>query len=181
MSDPGPLHVVVMWVSGTGKSTVAAHLAEVLGWDLVEGDDLHPAVNLEKMRAGTPLTDADREPWLDLVAARAREQTAAGRATVLTCSALRRAYRDRLRRGAPALHFVHLASTHDVLEPRMARRDRHVMPASLLASQLATLEPLGPDEDGSVVDVGGTLVEVLAAAEAAVRARLARPDPARAG
>lgn len=176
-TDPGPadlapLQVVVMGVSATGKSTVARALAERRGWDFVEGDDLHPRANVEKMESGEPLTDEDRWPWLDLVNARAREHAAAGRSSIITCSALRRAYRDRLGEGVPAMHFLHLATTYEVLEPRMARRERHFMPTGLLRSQFATLEPLDPDEDGAVVDVTGPLPEVLEAAQAAVGARL---------
>lgn len=172
---PSPLQVVVMGVSATGKSSVALLLAERLGWEFVEGDDLHPPANVEKMREGVPLTDTDREPWLDLVNARARERARGGASSVITCSALRRAYRDRLEDGVPAMHFVHLHAPYAVLEPRMARRQRHFMPTGLLRSQFATLEPLQPDEDGTVVDVSGTLEEVVELALAAVRRRAGRP------
>jgi gluconokinase len=166
------LQVVVMGVSATGKSTVAARLGESLGWELVEGDDLHPRANVEKMESGQALTDEDRAPWLDAVNARAREHAAAGRSSLLTCSALKRAYRDRLRDGVPEMFFLHLAGSFEVLEPRMQHRDRHFMPPSLLHSQFDTLEPLADDEDGAVVDVSGTIDDVSAAAEEAVRQRL---------
>ena len=158
-----------MGVSGSGKSHVGHGLAERLGWDFVEGDDLHPEANVAKMAAGEPLTDEDRAPWLDEVSRQASTQQQAGRSSVLTCSALKRSYRDRLRAGVPTMLFVHLHGAYDVLEDRMQHRDRHFMPTSLLRSQFDTLEPLDDDEDGVVVDVAGTVEEVTAAAEAAVR------------
>jgi len=151
MSAP-TVTLVVMGVAGSGKSTLAEALADRLGADLVEGDDLHPPANVAKMRAGTPLDDADRRPWLLALAALIDEREAAGRSTVLTCSALRRGYRDLLRDGPPSVRFVHLAVPLEVLRARLARRTGHFMPASLLDSQLATLEPLHPDEPGLVVD-----------------------------
>lgn len=166
------LQVVVMGVSGTGKSTVGAGVARATGWELVEGDDLHPPANIAKMEAGEPLTDEDRAPWLDEVNARAREHAAAGRSCLLTCSALRRVYRDRLRDGVDEMFFIHLAGSYEVLEPRMQARERHFMPTGLLRSQLDTLEELEPDEDGVRVDVAGTLEQVTAAAVAAVEQRL---------
>jgi gluconokinase len=161
-----------MGVSSTGKSTVAARLAARLGWHFVEGDDLHPPANVAKMEAGEPLTDEDRAPWLDEVNARAREHAAAGNSALLTCSALRRTYRDRLRAEVPSMFFLHLAAPYEVLEPRMQHRERHFMPASLLRSQFDTLEPLDDDEDGTVVDVSGTLDQVASAAHQAVESRL---------
>jgi gluconokinase len=166
------LQVVVMGVSATGKSTVGAAVADHLGWEFIEGDDLHPRENVAKMEAGEPLTDDDRAPWLDRVSDRAEKEARAGRSSVLTCSALKRSYRDRLRHGVPAMFFLHLAAPHAVLEPRMQERSRHFMPASLLRSQFETLEPLGQDEDGVTVDVSGTLLEVVAAARRAVEERL---------
>jgi gluconokinase len=166
------LQVVVMGVSATGKSAVASRLARALDWPFVEGDDLHPPDNVAKMESGEPLTDDDRAPWLAEVNARAREHSAGGRSSVLTCSALRRAYRDRLREGVASMFFLHLHGTFEVLQPRMQQRDRHFMPASLLQSQFDTLEELGEDEDGLVLDVSGTLDEVAAAAQAVVEQRL---------
>ncbi len=146
-------HVVVMGVAGTGKSTVARALAERLGWPFGEGDDLHPAANVAKMAAGIPLEDADRWPWLDAIAAWTAEQAAAGNSTIVTCSALRRTYRDRLRAAAPGTVFVHLVGSPALLAERMTARKDHFMPTSLLGSQLETLEPLEADEPGFTVDV----------------------------
>jgi gluconokinase len=146
-------HLVVMGVAGTGKSTVARALAERLGWPFAEGDDLHPAANVAKMAAGIPLEDADRWPWLDAIAAWTTTQAAEGNSTIVTCSALRRTYRDRLRAGAADTVFVHLVGSPGLLAERMGARKDHFMPASLLPSQLRTLEPLEADEPGFTVDV----------------------------
>jgi len=156
--------LVVMGVSGTGKSTVAGILADRLGWVLAEGDDLHPPENVEKMRAGTPLTDEDRWPWLDEVADWIRAHTEAGTPGIITCSALRRIYRDRLR--GPGVVFVHLAGTRKEIAAQMAKRSGHYMPLSLLDSQLATLEPLDPDETAVVVSVAQSLEDEVAEIEA---------------
>lgn len=161
-----------MGVSATGKSTVATALADTLGWGFVEGDDLHPPENVAKMRSGTPLTDADRRPWLDLVNERAGERAAEGRSTVITCSALKRAYRDRLRAGVPSMWFLHLDAPYEVLEPRMRDRDRHFMPTGLLRSQFADLEPLAGDEAGAVVDVSHGIDAVVQQAVCVVRAEV---------
>jgi gluconokinase len=166
------LQVIVMGVSGTGKSTIATALAEQLGWPFIEGDDLHPRSNVAKMESGEPLTDDDRAPWLEAIRERALEGAAAGRSTVITCSALKRQYRDSLRDGVGAMFFVHLHGTQEVLEPRMAKRERHFMPTGLLQSQLDTLEPLDDDEDGAVVDISGTVDEVIDRAGRAVADRL---------
>lgn len=167
-----PLQVIVMGVSSTGKSTIAAALAEQLGWDFLEGDDLHPRSNVAKMESGQPLTDEDRAPWLRAIAERAGAASAEGCSTVITCSALKRQYRDLLRQGADATYFVHLHGSQELLETRMAKRERHFMPTSLLASQLDTLEPLDDDEDGIVLDVAGTVDQIVAQAARAVSARL---------
>ena len=144
--------LVIMGVSGSGKSTVAGILGGRLNWDLEEGDDLHPPANVAKMAAGQALTDEDRWPWLDRVAAWITEHTRAGEPGIVTCSALKRSYRDRLR--GPSVVFVHLAGTKDTIGRRLTTRTGHYMPPSLLESQIETLEPLGPDENGIVVDVG---------------------------
>jgi carbohydrate kinase (thermoresistant glucokinase family) len=154
-------HVVVMGVSGTGKTTVAKALQQSLGWSFFEGDDLHPASNVAKMAAGIPLEDADRWPWLDAIAALTSEQAAQGHSTIVTCSALHRAYRDRLRAAASGTVFVHLVGSPELLAERMAGRKGHFMPTSLLASQLETLEPLQADEPGIVVDVAGTIDDMV--------------------
>lgn len=169
-----PLQVVVMGVSATGKSSVATGLCEALGWTFVEGDDLHPESNVAKMAAGEPLTDADRAPWLDRVNARMREQAAAGSSTVLTCSALKHRYRDRLRDRVPAVFFLHLHAPFEVLEPRMTGREKHFMPTSLLTSQFETLESLTEDEDGQLLDVSPDLDTVIEHAVGVVRRRAAR-------
>ena len=150
-SDASPgdgriVHVVVMGVSGCGKSTVGALLAQALHCEFVEGDALHPAHNVEKMAAGQPLTDEDRAGWLRSIAARLADAHAQRRSLVVSCSALKRRYRDVLRSGAPGLRFVFLHGEPALLAQRMALRTGHYMPPSLLDSQLATLEPPGPDE-----------------------------------
>ncbi|WP_206526842.1 gluconokinase [Paragemmobacter kunshanensis] len=137
------LRLVIMGVSGCGKSTVGAALAARLGLAYRDGDDLHPAANVAKMRAGQPLGDADRWPWLDRVAAVLKDEAP----VIIGCSALRRAYRDRIRSGAGGpVRFVHLSGQRDLIAARMATRAGHYMPLSLLDSQFATLEPPGPDE-----------------------------------
>ena len=159
-----------MGVSGTGKSSVAAVLAERLDLALVEGDEHHPDSNIARMRDGIPLTDEDRRPWLETLADLARQRFEAGRSLVLTCSALKRSYRDVLRTGVPdgRMFFVHLHAELDVLAARMEQRTKHFMPTSLLASQLETLEPLEDDELGAVIDVAPPIDEVAAAAVAAL-------------
>jgi gluconokinase len=152
--------LVVMGVSGSGKSTVAGIVAGRLGWDLEEGDDLHPPANVAKMASGIPLTDDDRWPWLDQIGAWIREHTAAGRPGVITCSALRRVYRDRLR--GDGVVFVYLAGTRELIGQRLAARTDHFMPSALLDSQLATLEPPGPDENTLRVELGPTAAELAA-------------------
>lgn len=147
--EGGPA-IVVTGVSGTGKSTVGLALAERLGASFIDADDLHPAQNVQKMAAGTPLTDSDREPWLRLVAA-AIEATAGP--VVVACSALRRAYRDLLQAHAGRqITFVELSATRETLVERLTHRTGHFMPVALLDSQLDTLESLAADESGFVVD-----------------------------
>lgn len=142
-----------MGVSGCGKSTVARGLADALGLTFADADAFHPPENVARMRAGTPLDDEARVPWLRALAAWMAEQAASGRATVLACSALTRAYRDVLREGPPGVAFVHLDGPVEVVAERVAGRAGHFMPASLVASQAETLEPLGPDEEGLVLDL----------------------------
>ena len=141
--------VVVMGVSGCGKSTVGALLADRLGVPFLDADSLHPEANLAKMADGTPLDDADRWPWLRLVGL---GLAAHPDGAVVACSALRRTYRDLLRDAVPEVQFVHLEGTREQLAARMRARERHFMPVSLLDTQLATLEPLGGDEPGIVLD-----------------------------
>jgi gluconokinase len=164
---PATTSLVVMGVSGSGKSTVAAGLVERLGWDFAEGDSFHPPENVTKMRAGIPLDDEDRWPWLHRIADWIGEHEQAGRNCVVACSALRRSYRDLLRDGHPSVWFVHVHAEAKLIRDRLEHRAGHYMPASLLDSQLATLEPLQDDEAGVVVSGAGTpehvVDEVLAA------------------
>ena len=155
-----PLAVVVRGVSGSGKSSVGAALARRLGAAYVDGDDLHPAANIAKMHAGVPLADEDRWPWLDDVGRWLADHTEAP-GGVTACSALRRAYRDRLRGRAPATVFVHLDGDPALIAARQSARPGHFMPSSLQASQQATLEPLDPDEAGVRVDVAGPVEELV--------------------
>jgi gluconokinase len=152
--------VVVMGVAGSGKTTVAALLAERLGVPLAEADAFHPQVNIDKMAAGHPLTDDDRWPWLEAIAGWIRT-TDGG---VVTCSALKRSYRDLLRSGSGDVWFVHLDGTPELLAQRIGARSGHFMPAALLDSQLADLEPLGADEPGVTLDVAHSPEELVAAA-----------------
>lgn len=146
--------LVVMGVSGVGKSTVAALLSKRLGWDFAEGDTMHPTANVEKMASGLPLDDSDRWPWLDIVADWIRVHTDAGQPGIITCSALKRVYRDVLR--GPDVVFVHLAGPTELIGERIEARTDHFMPPALLRSQVATLEPLGSDERHLVIDAGRT-------------------------
>ncbi len=160
--------LVLMGVSGCGKSTVAAVLAGRLRWDFTEGDDLHPPANVAKMADGRPLTDADRMPWLDRVAAWICEHTDDARPGIVTCSALKRAYRDVLR-GANVV-FVLLDGTKEQIATRLAARHGHFMPAALLDSQFADLQPPGPDERALRIDISPSAPEQ--AAEIVKRLRL---------
>lgn len=153
------MQIVVMGVSGCGKSTVGQLLADQFGARFIDGDDLHPAANKAKMAAGTPLNDDDRWPWLALVG-----QTLAEGDTVVACSALKRVYRERILAAAPNTKFVHLAGSREVLEQRLGARSGHFMPASLLDSQLATLEALATDEPGIVVDIDQPVAAIVAEA-----------------
>jgi gluconokinase len=149
--------LVIMGISGSGKSTVAGILAGQLGWDLAEGDDLHPQENIDKMSAGEPLNDEDRGPWLDTIATWIVEHTTAGVPGIITCSALKRRYRDVLR--GNNVVFVHLTGSKDLIGRRLAARNDHYMPASLLDSQVEALEPPEPDENAITIDAGRTPAE----------------------
>lgn len=149
------MRLVVMGVSGCGKSSLGAVLAQHLALPFTDADDLHPDENRAKMARGQPLNDEDRWPWLQLVGT-----TLAARGGVLACSALRRSYRDRLRQLAGPLRFVHLVVAPEILAARLAHRSGHFMPAALLDSQLAALEPLAPGE-GLVLDASGPMADTL--------------------
>jgi gluconokinase len=160
--EPRTTTIVVMGVSGAGKSTVAAELVRRLGCAFAEGDEFHPPENVEKMHAGIPLDDEDRWPWLRRLAGWIGENEAAGRNAVVTCSALKRAYRDLLRDRHPSVWFAHVSAEPELIRDRLEHRSGHYMPPSLLGSQLATLEPLQPDEPGAVVSGIAPAAEVAA-------------------
>ncbi|WP_367324302.1 gluconokinase [Streptomyces sp. HUAS ZL42] len=167
-----PHVVVVMGVAGTGKTTIGPLLAARLGVPYAEADDFHPPANIAKMSAGVPLDDADRWPWLDAIGAWAHGR--AGLGGVVSCSALKRSYRDRLRAAAPGIVFVHLTGDRKLVADRMAHRRGHFMPHALLDSQFATLQPLGADEAGVAVDVSGSPQEIT---DRAAKALAGLPDP----
>jgi gluconokinase len=156
-----------MGVSGCGKSTVGRLLAERTGWPFLDADDLHSAENIAKMATGTPLTDADRVPWLAQVAEWIAERRAAGESAVVACSALKRAYRDRLRQADPELRIIYLRSDRGIISARLARRVGHFFPARLLDAQFADLDEPGSDEHPITVPIGQTpsaeVEDVLAA------------------
>lgn len=171
-------HVVVMGVSGTGKTTVGELLAQRLGRRFIEGDALHPPANIAKMSAGHPLDDEDRRPWLEALSDLLAQSDREGRPTVLTCSALRRRYRDLLRAGLSTdaePFFVHLHAHAEVLQARMETR-KHFMPGSLLRSQFDTLEPLADDESGAMFDVTAPVEDVVAQVLATLWRSQDRPD-----
>ncbi len=156
---------IVMGVSGSGKTTVAELIAQRLGWPFMEGDRLHPKANVEKMRQGIPLTDADRAPWLDRIGEELKLWAAEGQSGVMTCSALKRAYRDRIRFARPDVRFIYLKGSEALIGARVAARQHEYMPASLLRSQFEALEEPAPDEPGVVtVDAGEPPEEEAAAA-----------------
>ncbi len=153
---------VIMGVSGSGKTTVAERAAGQLGWMFQEGDALHPASNVEKMKSGTPLTDADRAPWLAVIAKWIQDRLVAGESGLITCSALKRSYREQLGNGKPGVQIVYLHGDRATLEAHVHGRHHEFMPPALLESQLATLEEPGADEHVIEVDVGGTVDHTVA-------------------
>ncbi len=163
--------LVVMGVSGSGKSTVGALVGEHLGWPFEDGDAFHPPANVAKMSAGTPLTDEDRWPWLAAIAARIDHARQGGSGVVVGCSALKRAYRDMLRDGHADVRFLNLTGSPELIMARQAARRGHFMPAGLIASQFATLEP--PDTEADVIDldVAEEPEAIVARAIAALRRR----------
>ena len=154
--------IVVMGVSGSGKTTVAARLAQRLRWRFAEADSFHPAANVAKMRDGVPLTDEDRWPWLDAIAAWIDSARASGQRCVVTCSALRRAYRERLVDGHDDVRFVYLQGEYGLVARRMAARGSHYMPLALLQSQFDTLEEPGPEESPLAVSIEQPPEEIVA-------------------
>lgn len=153
--------VVVMGVSGSGKTTVGKGIADAMGWKYADGDDFHSEANVTKMSAGAPLTDDDRWPWLRAIAAWLDDHARQGNSAVVTCSALRRVYRDLLREDHPSVRFCHVEATVELITTRLGSRRDHYMPPSLLASQFATLEPLSAGEPGVVVSAAGTPEEIV--------------------
>jgi len=164
-----PMILVGMGVSGCGETTVGQALAHHLGCEFAEGDQFHSPQNVAKMAAGTPLTDDDRWGWLQTLSARMAQARAKGQSLVLSCSALRKPYRDILREGAPKAWFVHLHGNIDLLQQRMASRPGHYMPPSLLQSQLDTLEMPEADERVVSLDIATPLSEMVISVMSAVR------------
>jgi len=157
-----PVTIVVMGVSGSGKTTVAALLSAALGCQFQEGDDLHPRENVEKMQAGTPLTDADRMPWLRKIAETINNWGARRESGVVTCSALKQSYRTIIIGDRPGVTLVFLKGSYDLIRQRLAARHEHFMPVGLLDSQFAALQEPTPDEHPITVDVGGKPFEIVA-------------------
>jgi len=154
--------IVVMGVSGSGKTTVGAMLAGRLHWVYAEADDFHPLANIEKMAAGHPLTDEDRKPWLAAIGAWIDKQIEAGQPGVVTCSALKRAYRDELRAGRPEVRLVYLHGDRDLIAARLASRHGHFFHADMLDTQFRDLEEPTPEEQVLVVPISGTPAEIVA-------------------
>ncbi|MCP5264834.1 MAG: gluconokinase [Burkholderiaceae bacterium] len=166
-----------MGVAGSGKSSVAAALVALTAWPMAEGDDFHPEGNRLKMARGEPLDDEDRWPWLDRIAAAISAHSPDGGPLVLTCSALKRAYRDRLARAAPDVVFVHLHGSRERLAQRIGSRQGHFMPPSLLESQLATLEPPSLDEMAITRSIEASPTQIAQSVVDWVRGRAAAPGP----
>ena len=161
-------HLILMGVAGCGKTTAATNLHNALGRPVAEADDFHPEANIAKMSRGTPLTDADRRPWLESLRAWMSEQADRGTRTIVTCSALKRSYRDLLVGAHGRVLFIHLVADEDALRERMEHREGHFMPSALLPSQFADLEPLVDDEDGVTVTSRPTPEQTLEAILAAL-------------
>ena len=167
-------HLVLMGVAGCGKTTAAINLHNALGRPVAEADDFHPEVNIAKMSRGAPLTDEDRRPWLESLRVWMSEQADRGTRTIVTCSALKRSYRDLLAGAHGRVFFIHLVADEAALHERMGRREGHFMPSALLPSQFADLEPLADDEDGVTVtsrpapeQTLGAILDALETADAA--------------
>ena len=160
--------LVVMGVSGSGKTTIAKELAKRLGWPFQEGDDLHPPANVKKMQAGTPLTDDDRWPWLDKIATWIDQRVADGKGGVITSSMLKRSYRERVIGTKPGVRLIYLKGDKALIAGQMAKRKGHFMPTTLLDSQFATLEEPQPDERALVVPIEEGVGKMVDAAERAL-------------
>jgi gluconokinase len=160
-TDPGPPIVIVMGVAGSGKTTVGALLSGKLGWTYAEADDFHPRANVEKMAAGHPLTDEDRKPWLHAIGEWIDARHAAGEPGVVSCSGLKRAYRDLLHDGRPEVRIVFLEGSWDVIHRRLVARHGHYMKPEMLDSQFADLEPPTPDEHDLVISVEHAPAEIV--------------------
>jgi gluconokinase len=156
-----PCALIVMGVSGSGKSTIAEKLAQRLGWTYEDGDRFHPASNVAKMSAGHPLTDEDRWPWLQAIADEIDRACKAGEHAVIACSALKRSYRDVLVHGRRDIRIVYLNGTQELIADRLAERKGHFMPPGLLASQFKTLEPPGADENPVIVSIDASVEEIV--------------------
>ena len=159
--SPTPCALIVMGVSGSGKSTIAQHLADKLNWTYEDGDAFHPEANVAKMKAGHPLTDDDRWPWLRAIADEIDRASASGQRIVVACSALKRAYRDVLVHGRDDVRIIYLDGSRDLIAGRLERRKGHFMPAGLLDSQFAALEPPSADERPLVVSIDGTVDAIV--------------------
>ena len=168
MADPRTI-LVVMGVSGSGKTTIASALAQHLGWPFKDGDELHPAANIAKMRAGHALDDHGRWPWLARIADWIDARRAAGSCGVITCSALKRSYRELLTDGRPEVRIVYLHGDQSLIAARLAARHGHFMPSDLLATQFAALEEPGPDEQAIRVEVDQPVSDIVAVIAAALR------------
>jgi gluconokinase len=170
-----PVHVVVMGVAGCGKSTVAEAIRDQLGFTMAEGDDFHPKANIQKMSQGIPLTDEDRRPWLEVINRWMLGRQSLGESTVVSSSALKRSYRDILRKDVPVF-FVHLVGSQELIQNRLSQRKGHFMPPALLPSQFAILEPLQDDEPGIEVSVEGTQQQMIERAISAVQEHASREE-----
>ena len=167
--------VVVMGVSGSGKTTVAERVAAALGWMFQEGDKLHPAANVTKMKSGQPLDDADRAPWLAIIAGWIDARLQTGQDAIITCSALKRRYREQIGNGKPGVQMVYLYGDHDTLESHINSRHHEFMPPTLLESQLATLEEPAANEHVITIEVAGSIEQTVA--EVIRTLRVTSPTP----
>lgn len=159
LQTPQTVHIIVMGVSGCGKSSVANTLSQSFGWEMAEGDEFHPETNIEKMSHGIPLTDTDREPWLHSLYHWSLEHDKRHQSTVMACSALKRSYRTILA-GDLTTFFIHLSGPQNLISARLNHRQGHFMPADLLPSQYAALEPLTQDENGATLSVAGSFEDI---------------------